>query len=285
MNLRSQDLKSRDNLKQQREKEKKTKMSGNEKVNEKTLILPSIGGAVNSKSEERSKKEQSAEKLLLPPIVSAASQVVETDNQEEGHTSVAESVKSMSLSSIEQLEQLTFPFFEDQTTEDSDGDTEEASNKTDDDERDSSRSSSPVSVAPRLKLDNLPWPSILQYMRESESLTSDYFSLHNKEGIESRLAQNKRLQQTVTSEEAERLRNQHNIVPGDTEESDSESESKGDKEGDLMAANSQICDFCGQSSTQISLLQLAEDKVANVHGIKYETTANRIVHACLESLK
>ena len=256
MNLRSQDLKCRDNQKQQREKGEKTKMCGNEKVNEKTLVLPSIGGhiAVNNKHEERSK--QSTEELVLPPITSATSQVVEIEKEESDDTFVTESVKATSLSSIEQLEQLTFPFFEDRTSEDSDGDTEEASYKTDDDiERDSSRSSSsPVPVAPRLKLDNLPWPSILQYMRESESLASDYFSLSNKEAIESRLAQNKRLQQTVTSEEAERLKNCH-IASGDGEKSNSESE------GDLMAAKSQICDFCGQSSTQISLLQLAEDQV------------------------
>lgn len=222
--------------------------SENEKVSEKTLILPSI---VNG-SEDRSKKLQHAEELVLPPIISVASQVVETDNEEDD--TIPESMKAVSLSSIDQLEQLTFPFFEDRTAEDSDGesDTEEANDKNEDDERDSSWSSSTIPVAPRLKLNNLPWPSILQYMRESESLTSEYFSLNNKEAVESRLACNKRLQRTVTSEEAERLKNCH-LMSGKLEESDSES--------DLMAAKSQICDFCGQSSTQISLLQLAEDQV------------------------
>ena len=217
----------------------------NENANQKTLILPSI---VNE-TQDRSKKLQHAEELVLPPIISAASQVVETDNEEDDVT--PESMKAVSLSSIDQLEQLTFPFFEDKTAEDSDGesDTEEASNKTEDDERDSSQSSSPIPVAPRLKLNNLPWPSILQYMRESESLTSEYFSLSNKEAVETRLAHNKRLQRTVTSEEAGRLKNCHTMPDGLEE---------GDSEPDSMAT---ICDFCGQSSTQISLLQLAEDQV------------------------
>ena len=221
---------------------------GKEKVVEKTLILPSI----IDESEDRSKKLQHAEELVLPPIISLASQSVETNNEE--NDTISDSMKAVSLSSIDQLEQLTFPFFEDRAAEDGDGesDTEKASDKIEDDEQDSSRSSSTIPVAPRLKLDNLPWPSILQYIRESESLTSEYFSLSNKEAIESRIAHNKRLQRTVTSEEAERLKNYH-LMSDKLGESDSESDS--------MAAKSQICDFCGQSSTQISLLQLAEDQV------------------------
>ena len=230
-------------------------MSENEKAalaNEKKLTLPSI---VNE-SEDRPKKPQRAEELILPSIISsAASQVVEMDSEEEDEA-IPESVKPLSVSSIEQLEQLTFPFFEDKPAEDSDGDSdaEEGSDKAEDEERDSSQGSSPdpIPPAPRLKVDNLSWPSILQYMRESESLTSNYFSLSNKEAIESRLAHNKRLQQRVTSAEAERMKSRH-IVSGGDEERDSESES--------IAARSQICDFCGQSTTPISFLQLAEDQV------------------------
>jgi hypothetical protein len=231
--------------------------SENEKAaaNEKTLTLPSI---VNER-EDRPKKPQHTEELVLPSIIPVANpdhEVIETDDHEEADT-IPESVKAVSLSSIEQLEQLTFPFFEDKTLEedsDGDSDTEEASDKAEDDERDSncSQSVSPVPPAPRLKVDNLSWPSILQYMRESESLTSDYFSLNNKEAIESRLAHNKRLQQRVTSAEAERLKN-HQFLSGSSEERNSESDS--------MAARGQICDFCGQSTTQISLLQLAEVQV------------------------
>ena len=229
--------------------------SENENVrNEKTLTLPSI---VNE-SEDRPKKPQCVEELILPSIVSsAASQVIEMDNEEEADT-IPEYEKAVSLSSIEQLEQLTFPFFEDKTAEVSDGDsdTEEGSDRAEDEERDSSQSSSPdpIPLAPRLKVDNLSWPSILQYMRESESLTSNYFSLSNKEAIESRLAHNKRLQQRVTSAEAERMKRSHHTVSGGDEEKGSESDS--------VAARNQICDFCGQSTTQISLLQLADDQVA-----------------------
>ena len=233
----------------------------NETAGEKTLVLPSIVGAVNSESKDRSKTDlQCAEELILPPLVSV-SQVVEMDSQEDD----TKSMKAVSLSSIEQLEQMTFPFFDNQTAEDSD--TEEASDIIEDDERGSSRSTSSEVSAPRLKLDNLPWPSILQYMRESESLTSEYFSLNNKEAIESRLAHNRRLQQTVTSEEAERLKS-HQIMTkcNDSGESESESEStRNEKEGDLMAAKSQTCDFCGQNSTQISLLQLVDEQVFNFH--------------------
>ena len=233
----------------------------NETADEKTLVLPSIVGAVNSESKDRSKTDlQCAEELILPLLVSV-SQVVEMDSQEDD----TKSMKAVSLSSIEQLEQMTFPFFDNQTAEDSD--TEEASDIIEDDERGSSRNASSLVTAPRLKLDNLPWPSILQYMRESESLTSEYFSINNKGAIESRLAHNRRLQRTVTSEEAERLKS-HQIMTkcNDSGESESESEStRNEKEGDLMAAKSQICDFCGQNSTQISLLQLADEQVFSVH--------------------
>lgn len=236
-----------------RDKEEVT-MSENEKAaNVKTLTLPSI---VNE-SEDKPKKPQHTEELVLPSVIPVANpEVVETDNSEEADT-IPESVKAVSLSSIEQLEQLTFPFFEDKAAaEDSNGDsdTEKASDKAEDDEQDSSQSISPVPPAPRLKVDNLSWPSILQYMRESESLASDYFSLNNKEAIESRLAHNKRLQQRVTSAEAERLKS-YQIMSSSGEERDSESDS--------MAARGQICDFCGQNTTQISLLQLAEDQVSS----------------------
>lgn len=234
----------------ERGKEKAT-TSENEDANDKTLILPSI---VNE-SEDRPKRLEHAEELVLPPIMSAvSSQVVETDD-EEGDT-ISESMKAVSLSSIEQLEQLAFPFFEDKTAEDSDGEseTEEPNNKAEDDEIDSCNSQSISPIPPRLKLNNLSWPSILQYLRESESVTSGYFSLNNKDAVESRLAENKRLQRTVTSEEAERLKS-HQITSGGSEE--------GDTESDLVAAKSQICDFCGQSTTQVSLLQLAEDQVCN----------------------
>ena len=230
------------------------------KANEKTLVLPPI---VNESEDRKSNNPQHAEDLVLPPIniLAASCQEAETDN--EGHDETQESTmdpETVSLSSIGQLEQLTFPFFEDKTAEDScsDGEsdtcTEEASTKDqEDDERDSSQNSSPIPAAPRLKLDNLSWPSILQYMRESESLTSEYFSLNNEDAVESCLAHNKRLQQTVTSEEAERMKRYHHTMSGGNEERDLESNSMDEK--------SQICDFCGQNTIQISLLRLAEDQV------------------------
>ena len=236
------------------DKKKKQCMNEDERE-EDNLVLPSIRDAVGmDEIEDRTVKH--AEELVLPPIVNQ----IEVDSREDELLKVES--KEMSLpplppSPLEQLEQLTFPLFEDQE----DDGNEEGANSDEDNERGISRSG--PALAHNLKLDNLPWPLILQYMRESESLISEYFSLKNKGVIESRVAQNKRLQQTLSGDVAV----PHNCETSDDagvldNGSETETTENEEEEEDEQAKKCQVCDFCGQSSPQVSLLQLAEDQVS-----------------------
>lgn len=263
------DLKSRDSTSQAMNVRDKMKIPNNidEGVvdSSKVLILPSIGGsAINNKSVEHKDKDiKHVEELFLPPIASAERHTVKSDqnvnDREDGDDLITEESRDVSVSSLEQLEQLTFPFFEKQARHERDEVECEANINSEGKEVNSSSIDSTV-PAPRLKLDNLPWPLILQYMRESESLSSEYFGLDNKEAVESRIAHNKRLQQSTSEDGLHTHRSRHLNSTSEAVVCDTESETDGAEEQE-ESETCQICDFCGQTSPKISLLQLAESKV------------------------
>ena len=235
------------------------------KEGEKMSILPPIVGEVCQIGSKENTEVKRPEKLILPPIVpvSHVADQLEGDQEEleeEVDTVTEAESKEVSVSSLDHLEQLTFPFFEDQAKK---GDPKDTDGGDEGEEMRMSGLSRPVS-APRLKLDNLPWPMILQYMRESESLVSDYFSIDNKDAIEARIEKNKKLQKQPLHERG--LFKSHQSRFNDRElvsSSTSSSEEQGElgEEDDESAERYQICDFCGQPSPRVSLLQMADEKV------------------------
>ena len=234
---------------------------------EKMSILPPIVGEVRQRASKDKSEVKLSEDLTLPPImpVSHVADQLESDQEEEleeGRVTAVES-NEVSVSSLDHLEQLTFPFFEDQAKK-SDGDAPEDTNSNNEgDEMRVSRLSRPVS-APRLKLDNLPWPTILQYMRESESLVSEYFSIDNKEAIEARIEKNKKLQKQLLHERRPFKSHQSRLKDGElVSSSTSSSEEQGELgEGDDESSERyQVCDFCGQPSPWVSLLRMADEQV------------------------
>ena len=239
-----------------------------EKVSECTheaLTLPAIGNHV---TDLRDKGTTDAKELTLPPIVSVSENVEEKSLEELNDVIKTAESSDVSVSSLEQLEQLTFPFLEAQQAERSSVSKEESSSNDEEEEgRDTSEKIGTEVSAPSLKLDNLPWPTILQYVRESESLASEYFSIDNKEAVESRMAQNKKLLHQPKSDTS-RGDSSRKHKPGshikEEEELDSSSESTvNSMEKEEGSEKCHICDFCGQNSPEVSLLQLAEDKVCN----------------------
>ena len=264
-------LKSRDSTKQASNASdwmKTPNKSEDERVADgwKALNLPSIGGAIDDKSAEcKGKDFKHAEELFLPPIAPAERHGVKTDenvnDSKEGDNNIiiTEESRDVSIFSLEQLEQLTFPFFEKQAEQERDEVEGESNMDSGNEEEDRSRIASSI-PAPHIKLDNLPWPMILQYVRESESLASEYFSLNNKEAVESRIAHNKRIQQSTPENglHTQSIRHHNNTSLGVV--CGTESETNGTEKQEEYET-CQICDFCGQTSPQISLLQLAESKV------------------------
>ena len=97
------------------------------------------------------------------------------------------------------------------------------------DEREEEEDSEAEDKFPDLTLPNLPWPTILQYLRESESIASEYFSLENKQ----------------------KLSDHHSQI---------ESSGMADRKGSLFPDK---CDFCGMDSQRHSLLNLTEDEAVS----------------------
>ena len=249
------------NLSHQRRTEENLEETLIDKGDKLLSTLPSIAGGIHHKGKE----VKSVENLVLPPITSvhhvadrrASDHEEDVENQD---VIPADESEEVSVSSLAQLEQLTFPFFEDRAKNDGKGTLDDG------DESKDTRASRPIS-APRLKLDNLPWPMILQYMRESESLTSEYFSIDNKVAIKSRIESNKKFQKQSAMLERGPLKSCQRNLEGDelvsssSSSSEEQRESK-DKEGDTSSNGCHVCDFCGQPSPQVSLLQMVEDKVS-----------------------
>ncbi len=106
---------------------------------------------------------------------------------------------------------------------------------------------------------NLPWPKILQYMRESESYASRYFSLQNKPSLARRLKASKNTIATTTGKKtrlASECQDYSNTDSDSSEESElepSEVEGVNAQKADTKELL-QTCDFCGEDKPKYSLL-------------------------------
>lgn len=118
---------------------------------------------------EKSKHRES--NSLLPHILP---QVSITENQEEKiHQTQEECLKLPTV--LDHFKQIQF--IGDNTSSPENSDKEDCV----------AEDTSTKSLEQYFKLPNLPWPSILQYLRESESYASMYFSLRNKSIVEKRM--------------------------------------------------------------------------------------------------
>ena len=183
--------------------------------------------------------ESSEKEPLLPPIVSAQPST--------GEECVSEPDTLTLPPILKQLERL---------------DCSSQSNLIDQDdsthEADSDEDYSALSQA----LPNLPWPTILQYLRESESYAAKYFSLHNKQSLERRLRASK---STVTAGSSVRDRHKTAVsterkdgaVHMSSEDSSSEesgSDTNTEDNDSREIEETDVCDFCGEQKPKYSLL-------------------------------
>ena len=186
---------------------------------------------VTSTVEEEKKKEE----IHLPEIVSVTESKVEETEK-----------KTFNLPPLlDQLETLDFP--ESPNGSESSGneskDDDETIAKTDDESEDHEDSEDTLV---KLKLDNLPLPSILQYIRESESIASNYFSLQNKKSVDARLpvsAAAVGVNEVAPLEDSETGKHTE-------EENDTTAGQCGHEESTVVYT----CDFCGSPTPQHSLL-------------------------------
>ena len=124
-----------------------------------------------------------------------------------------------------QLKEIDFPA--------SDQESSSSSDEGDDDDGEENANGK-LRKFPDLQVSDLPWPAILQYLRESESLASEYFSLQNKHSVD------------VTAHK------QGGVV--DKEDSDKQIAKYPEVEVSLIPSSSDVCEFCGQKSPRQSLL-------------------------------
>lgn len=109
------------------------------------------------------------------------------------------------------------------------------------------------------ELFNLPWPKILQYMRESESYAAKYFSLKNKRNITKRLEANKT--KTIITEKktngSSKYQEETITDSESSEESELESSDVDDVDTPKTDTKEQLltCDFCGEDKPKYSLLR------------------------------
>lgn len=119
---------------------------------------------------------------------------------------------------------------------------------------------------PDFQVSSLPWPTILQYLRESESLASEYFSLKNKHPVavdgpgvhEERPEKEEKGEWTTKDTQAEVL------LPG---------------------SDSNICEFCGQQSPRFSLLSSGTEQEGEVSPPNVSCTIICTVKWCYNSLR
>lgn len=114
---------------------------------------------------------------------------------------------------------------------------------------------------------SLPWPEILRYIRESETLGGQYFSLRNREAVNRR------------SEEATRTvtRNPHEEVSVSVRESTSTDGVKDGSETETDVHDGFFCHFCGKALPRISLLTNYRD---NLENIEEKVRYYKLLHIC-----
>ena len=125
-----------------------------------------------------------------------------------------------------------------------------------------------------LSLSNLPWPKILQYMRESESYAAKYFSLQNKRTLAKRLKEAKAthkigLSMNKTSKKKPELTQTGTGVSTDDNTSEESELDVSDVEGEDIPDEQLVetCDFCGEPKPKYDLLDVKDSaqKVRKIH--------------------
>ena len=142
-----------------------------------------------------------------------------------------------------QLKEIDFPVSDQESSSSSDEDEGE-----DDGEE---NTNGKLRKFPDLQVSDLPWPAILQYLRESESLASEYFSLQNKHSVD------------VTAHKQE--------VVVDKEDSDKQIAKCPEVEVSLIPSSSDVCEFCGQKSPRQSLLGSITEEQEEVSSLTKST--------------
>ena len=140
-----------------------------------------------------------------------------------------------------QLKEIDFPA--------SDQESSSSSDENDDDDGEENTNGK-LYKFPDLQVSDLPWPAILQYLRESESLASEYFSLQNKHSVD------------VTA---------HKERGVDEEDSDKQTAKYPEVELSLLPSSSDVCEFCGQKSPRRSLLSSITEEQEEVSSLTKST--------------
>ena len=151
-----------------------------------------------------------------------------------------------------QLQEIDFP------TSD-----QESSSSSDEDEDDREENAiGKLQKFPYLQVSDLPLPAILQYLRESESLASEYFSLQNKHSVD----MNARKEGGVDKEDR-----------GKQIAKDPEVEVS-------LITGSDVCEFCGQQSPRQSLLSSTTEQQEKVSSLNKSTVCDWCYSSALKTL-
>lgn len=138
-----------------------------------------------------------------------------------------------------QLEQMNY-------SDDSESDQSEAETSSDEEETDSEDREPPIkpNIPDLQSVAELSWPTILQYVRDSQSMASRYFSLQNKEAVDRR------------TEEAKALLNQDEQDPSVHFEDLDPSIERGPLSPPENPSEPIVtCHFCGKKMPRRSLLE------------------------------
>lgn len=166
---------------------------------------------------------------------------------------------------LHQLEQMNY------SEDDDESDSDETSSSDDDNQDDEERDDDMSLTNHNLKIPDLqsakslPWPSILQYVRESETMAGQYFSLQNKEAVERRNVKAQAMMGQKEEEEVPLLeRTSVGTLAGDECTTVNPVGPVALEESDVVSA----CHFCGKKLPRRSLL--AETK--NVESIREQVS-------------
>ena len=129
--------------------------------------------------------------------------------------------------SLEQLPQIDIPLncsSDEHTSEEEEGDEEDEEGE--DEKGDETETAEPPPPYPNLHAEQVSWPAVLQYLRESDSLASHYFNLEREQRVEG------------------------------------EGGTKGGEEGGVSTGEGKVCSecqFCGHTPPQWSILSCASE--------------------------
>lgn len=171
--------------------------------------------------------------------------------------------RDTSMSVFDQLEQIDYSEPEESATESDDVTSSE-------DDGEDKKSDADDDIIP--KKANIPdlepaillsWPTILQYVKESESRMNQYFSLDNKEAVETR-----------TKEAKEMLyRNTGDTGTSQSPDGNSLTSRKSKEESSETARDgSSLCQFCGRKLPRRSLLAESQDIEKMKEQVSYQYT-------------